>query len=92
MLNFLMPPTMRSMPLARRIPDVLGRLGSVAPHQLIQFEFAVGRQESGAASRAASAQDIFLEQDNLVALFDELRRRADAANPPPTMRTSHRMS
>ena len=26
----------------RRVPDVLGRLGSVAPHQLIQFKFAVG--------------------------------------------------
>ena len=66
---------------ARRIPDVFGRFGSVAPHQLIQFEFAVGRQESGAASRAASAQDIFLEQDDFEALLDELRRRADAAEP-----------
>jgi hypothetical protein len=66
---------------ARRIPDVLGRFRSVTPHQLIQLELTVGRKESGAASRAASAEDIFLEQDDFESFLDELRRRTDAAEP-----------
>ena len=55
---------------ARRIPDILGRLGTVAAHQLIQFEFAVGGEESGAASRAAAAEDVLLEQDDFQPLLD----------------------
>jgi hypothetical protein len=73
----LMLPTMRSMPRQGRLSDILGRIRSLASHQLVQFEFAVGRKKAGAASRAAP-QDVFLEQDDLVSLADKLGGRADA--------------
>jgi hypothetical protein len=62
-----------------RVPDLPGRFRAVTSHELVELEFAVGGQHPGAAAGGAAADDVLLDQDDLEALLQELRRRADAA-------------
>ena len=72
------------------MPDFRCGLGAVAANQLMEFQFAVGSEEAGASARRTAADDVFLDQYYAQVLTQELRRRADAAEPPPpTISTSH---
>ena len=60
------------MPRKWRVPDFAGGLDAVAAHQLVQLELAVGREKSGAASRGAAADDVLVDQHDLVTGLQEL--------------------
>ena len=51
----------------RRLPDLARGLDAVAAHQLVQLELAVGCEKARTASRGAAADDVLVEQHDLVA-------------------------
>ncbi len=59
---------------ARRVPDLARGLVAVAAAELVQFQFTVGREESGAAPRRTAPDDVLVDQDDLQPLAQELRR------------------
>ena len=61
-----------------RVPDLARGLDAVAAHQLVQLELAVGREEARAASRGTAADDVLVEQHDLVAALQELDGGGDA--------------
>ena len=61
-----------------RLPDFAGGLDAIAAHELVQLELAVGREEARAASRGTAADDVLVQQHDLVAALEELDRRGDS--------------
>ena len=58
----------------------------------MQFEFAVGREKTGAAARRTSANHVFLDEDDVEPFLRNSAAALTPLKPPPTISTSHLMS
>src|SRR6185436_6180042 len=62
----------------RCIPDLARGFWTVAADQLVQLQFAVGREKTRAAARRTAADDVLVDEYDLESLAQELGRGARA--------------